>query len=77
TMRLGAYPCILEPGSKTQEIYGERQIYERHRHRYEVNVGYREKLEAVGLKFTGMSPDGILPEIVEREDHPWFIGVQF
>ncbi len=76
-MRLGAYPCILEPGSKTQEIYGERQIYERHRHRYEVNVGYREKLEAVGLKFTGMSPDGILPEIVEREDHPWFIGVQF
>ena len=77
TMRLGAYPCILEPGSKTQEIYGERQIYERHRHRYEVNVGYREKLEAVGLKFTGMSPDGILPEIVEREDHPWFSGVQF
>jgi len=77
TMRLGAYPCLLEPGSRIEEIYGKQHISERHRHRYEVNVGYREKLEAVGLKFTGMSPDGILPEIVEREDHPWFVGVQF
>ena len=77
TMRLGAYPCILEEGSKVAEIYGERHIYDRHRHRYEVNVAYREKLEAAGLIFSGMSPDGVLPEIVERRDHPWFVGVQF
>lgn len=77
TMRLGAYPCVIEDGSHVHRIYGERHIQERHRHRYEVNVGYREKLESTGLKFTGMSPDGVLPEIVEREDHPWFVGVQF
>ncbi|MDW3207603.1 MAG: CTP synthase [Alphaproteobacteria bacterium] len=77
TMRLGAYPCVIEDGSNVHRVYGERHIQERHRHRYEVNVGYREKLEKAGLKFTGMSPDGVLPEIVEREDHPWFIGVQF
>lgn len=77
TMRLGAYPCLIEEGSKTQEVYGSRHIHERHRHRYEVNVAYKERLEAAGLKFSGMSPDGILPEIVERPDHPWFIGVQF
>ena len=77
TMRLGAYPCILEEGSKVAEIYGERHIYDRHRHRYEVNVAYRDKLEAAGLIFSGMSPDGVLPEIVERRDHPWFVGVQF
>jgi len=77
TMRLGAYPCVVEDGSHIHEIYGARHISERHRHRFEVNVSYREKLEAVGLKFTGMSPDGVLPEIVEREDHPWFVGVQF
>ncbi|MDX2277119.1 MAG: CTP synthase [Hyphomonadaceae bacterium] len=77
TMRLGAFPAVLEPDSRVAEIYGETQISERHRHRYEVNTKYREKLEATGLRFSGMSPDGVLPEIVERADHPWFIGVQF
>ncbi|MFT3726733.1 MAG: CTP synthase [Terricaulis sp.] len=77
TMRLGAYPATLDPASKVAEIYGDTEIRERHRHRYEVNTKYRDKLEAAGLKFTGMSPDGLLPEIVEREDHPWFIGVQY
>ncbi|CAN5291284.1 CTP synthase [soil metagenome] len=77
TMRLGAFEAILEPGSKVAEIYGGVAISERHRHRYEVNIGYREAIEAAGLKFTGLSPDGVLPEIVERTDHPWFIGVQF
>jgi CTP synthase len=59
------------------EIYGADRISERHRHRYEVNIGYKERLEATGLRFSGMSPDGVLPEIVEIPDHPWFIGVQF
>jgi len=77
TMRLGAYACDLVAGSKVAEAYGASHISERHRHRYEVNIGYREKLEKVGLVFSGLSPDGILPEIVERPDHPWFIGVQF
>lgn len=77
TMRLGAYPAALTPGSKVREIYGEDTIYERHRHRYEINVAYREDIEAAGLKFSGLSPDGRLPEIVELEDHPWYIGVQF
>jgi CTP synthase len=77
TMRLGAYACDLVAGSKVAEAYGQAHISERHRHRYEVNIGYREKLEKVGLVFSGLSPDGILPEIVERPDHPWFIGVQF
>ena len=77
TMRLGAYEAVLTPGSKVAEIYGATQISERHRHRYEVNIAYREALESAGLKLTGVSPDGLLPEIVEREDHPWFIGVQF
>ncbi|MEQ8441719.1 MAG: CTP synthase [Alphaproteobacteria bacterium] len=77
TMRLGAYPCVVEDGSRLHEIYGARHISERHRHRYEVNVAYRERLEACGLEFTGMSPDGVLPEMVERKDHPWFVGVQF
>ena len=77
TMRLGAYPAELDPESKVAAIYGETHISERHRHRYEVNTKYREKLEAAGLCFSGMSPDGILPEIVERRDHPWFIGVQY
>jgi CTP synthase len=77
TMRLGAYTAALEPGSKVAEIYGDTAISERHRHRYEVNTKYREKLEASGLIFSGMSPDGLLPEIVERRDHPWFIGVQY
>jgi CTP synthase len=77
TMRLGAYPAHLSPGSKVAEIYGAAEILERHRHRYEVNIRYKERLEQVGLRFSGMSPDGILPEIVELPGHPWFIGVQF
>lgn len=77
TMRLGAYTAQLQPGSKVAEIYGETAIEERHRHRYEVDNKYREKLEGCGLVFSGMSPDGRLPEIVEVKDHPWFIGVQF
>ncbi|MFT5343488.1 MAG: CTP synthase [Paracoccaceae bacterium] len=77
TMRLGAYDAILSEGSKVAGIYGATTIEERHRHRYEVDMKYREKLESVGLKFSGMSPDGRLPEIVEWADHPWFIGVQF
>jgi CTP synthase len=77
TMRLGAYPAKLDGNSVVASIYGDEAISERHRHRYEVNTGYRERLEAGGLVFSGMSPDGMLPEIVERPDHPWFVGVQF
>jgi len=77
TMRLGAYEARLTPGSKIAEIYGSEEISERHRHRYEVNIGYREKLEACGLVFAGLSPDGVLPETIEYPDHPWFIGVQY
>jgi CTP synthase len=77
TMRLGAYDAVLTAGSKVAGIYGGLAIEERHRHRYEVDIKYREALEAKGLCFSGMSPDGRLPEIVEVEDHPWFIGVQF
>ncbi|QQN73613.1 CTP synthase [Croceicoccus sp. YJ47] len=77
TMRLGAYPAHLSEGSRVAQQYGTTRISERHRHRYEVNGAYRERLEAEGLQFSGMSPDGLLPEIVERPDHPWFIGVQF
>jgi CTP synthase len=77
TMRLGAYPAKLAKGSHISEIYGSTKISERHRHRYEVNINYRETLEKAGFFFTGMSPDGRLPEIAERKDHPWFIGVQF
>jgi CTP synthase len=77
TMRLGAFDAVLTPGSKVAEIYGATDISERHRHRYEVNIGYRQAIEASGLKFSGLSPDGVLPEIVERTDHPWFIGVQY
>jgi len=77
TMRVGAYEAVLTPGSKAAAIYGSATISERHRHRYEVNIGYRDDFEGAGLKMTGVSPDGVLPEIVEREDHPWFIGVQF
>ncbi|NYZ11943.1 CTP synthase [Azospirillum sp. RWY-5-1] len=77
TMRLGAYPAMLVPDSKVCDIYGASEISERHRHRYEVNVYYKERLEKVGLRFSGLSPDGELPEIVELPDHPWFIGVQF
>jgi CTP synthase len=77
TMRLGAYEAVLVPDSKVCEIYGATAISERHRHRYEVNIGYRQAIEGAGLRFTGLSPDGVLPEIVERVDHPWFVGVQF
>ncbi|MGC8203271.1 CTP synthase [Aliiroseovarius sp. PTFE2010] len=77
TMRLGAYTAELAEGSKVAAAYGTTTIEERHRHRYEVDVKYRDQLEACGLKFSGMSPDGRLPEIVEYPDHPWFIGVQF
>jgi CTP synthase len=76
-MRLGAYKAHLDAESRVAAIYGDTEISERHRHRYEVNTKYREKLEAAGLRFSGMSPDGLLPEIVERDDHPWFIGVQY
>jgi CTP synthase len=77
TMRLGAYAASLAEDSLAAEIYGATQITERHRHRYEVNIHYREALEATGLRFSGLSPDGVLPEIVEYADHPWFVGVQF
>ena len=77
TMRLGAYPCDLVNGSLAQRVYQTDQIQERHRHRYEVNIGYQERLTAVGLKVSGLSPDGRLPEIVELADHPFFMGVQF
>ncbi len=77
TMRLGAFPALLKPGSRIAEIYGASEISERHRHRYEVNFAYRERLEEKGLLFAGVSPDGLLPETVEIPEHPWFIGVQY
>ncbi len=77
TMRLGAYDAVLTPDSRVAEAYGSTTITERHRHRYEVNIGYKEALESAGLRLTGMSPDGVLPEIAERPDHPWFVGVQY
>jgi len=77
TMRLGAFVAQLDPASKIAAAYGSSQISERHRHRYEVNTAYRSRLEAAGLRFCGLSPDGLLPETVEYSDHPWFIGVQY
>ncbi len=77
TMRLGAFPALLKPGSRIAEIYGATEISERHRHRYEVNFTYRDQLESKGLVFAGTSPDGLLPETVEIPGHPWFIGVQY
>ncbi|OUI99770.1 CTP synthase [Acetobacter sp. DsW_54] len=77
TMRLGAYPATLVPGSRVAEAYGTNTIRERHRHRYEVNIHYKDQLEKAGLRFSGLSPDGILPEVVEYSDHPWFIAVQY
>ena len=77
TMRLGAYPALLRANSRASEIYGGTEITERHRHRYEVNINLKQRLEEAGLCFSGLSPDGELPEIVERVDHPWFVGVQF
>jgi CTP synthase len=77
TMRLGAYPAMLKRGSLISDIYGATEIEERHRHRYEININYRDRLEQHGLRFAGLSPDGLLPETVELEGHPWFIGVQY
>ncbi|MFT9382815.1 CTP synthase, partial [Gluconobacter sp.] len=77
TMRLGAFPAKLAAGSRAAEIYGTTDIRERHRHRWEVNLHYKDRLEKTGLRFSGMSPDGVLPEVVEYPDHPWFIGVQY
>ncbi|WP_295559953.1 CTP synthase, partial [uncultured Hyphomicrobium sp.] len=77
TMRLGAFPATLGKGTRIADIYGSTEISERHRHRYEVNTDYRARLENAGLRFAGLSPDGLLPETVEYPDHPWFIGVQF
>jgi CTP synthase len=78
TMRLGAYPAVLSPGSLVQAMYhGASEVQERHRHRYEVNVTYKQRLEATGMAFSGMSPDGVLPEIIELPGHPWFVGVQY
>src|SRR6202047_3939811 len=77
TMRLGTYPAVLQRGSRASEIYGATDISERHRHRYEVNTRYKDRLEQHGMRFSGMSPDGLLPEMVEYEGHPWFVGVQF
>lgn len=77
TMRLGAYDCEIQKGSKIAVAYGATKISERHRHRYEVNVKYKDAMEKAGMRFSGMSPDGKLPEIVELDDHPWYVGVQF
>ena len=76
-MRLGAYPATLVAGSRVADAYGATSIRERHRHRYEVNIHYKDQLEKAGLRFSGLSPDGILPEVVEYPDHPWFIAVQY
>ena len=77
TMRLGAYPCVLQEGSRVLSVYGESEISERHRHRFEVNNEYREALGAEGLRFSGLSPDGGLVEIIELSDHPFFVATQF
>ena len=77
TMRLGAYKAKLEENSMIRKIYGKKMIIERHRHRYEVNINYKDKFEKKGMNFSGLSPDGLLPEIIELKNHPWFIGVQF
>ncbi|MBN9655239.1 CTP synthase [Halobacillus litoralis] len=77
TLRLGIYPSRLQPGTKAMEAYGEEVVYERHRHRFEFNNHYREQMEAAGFKFSGTSPDGRLVEIIEVEDHPWFVASQF
>ncbi|MFT8957548.1 MAG: CTP synthase [Gluconobacter oxydans] len=77
TMRLGAYPAKLVPGSRVAEIYGRTEIRERHRHRWEVNAHYKDRLEKTGLRFSGLSPDGVLPEVIEYPDHAWFVAVQY
>ena len=77
TMRLGAYPCVLGEGTSARKIYNRQKVSERHRHRYEVNNAYRERLEAGGLVLSGLSPDGSLVEMIELKDHPWFVASQF
>jgi CTP synthase len=77
TLRLGSYPCQLEEGSRAREIYGSDTITERHRHRYEFNMDYREDLEKAGMRFSGLSPDKSLVEVVELKDHPFFVAVQY
>ncbi len=77
TMRLGDWPCVLRPGTRAHKAYKQERIAERHRHRYEFNPEYRERLEAAGLVLSGTSPDGRLVEMVEIEDHPWFVACQF
>jgi CTP synthase len=77
TMRLGAYPCVLEEKSVARKLYNRKKTSERHRHRYEVNNAYREKLEAGGLVLSGLSPDGGLVEMIELPGHPWFVASQF
>jgi len=77
TMRLGSYPCVLQPGTRAAAAYGQPQVSERHRHRFEFNNAYREQLGEAGLVFSGVSPDGRLVEIAELRDHPWMLGSQF
>ncbi|MCR3956745.1 MAG: gamma-glutamyl-gamma-aminobutyrate hydrolase family protein, partial [Gudongella sp.] len=77
TLRLGSFPCILGEGTRAREIYGSDMITERHRHRYEFNMDYREQLKKAGMRFSGLSPDGDLVEVVELEDHPFFVAVQY
>ncbi|MDR2902089.1 MAG: gamma-glutamyl-gamma-aminobutyrate hydrolase family protein, partial [Lactobacillales bacterium] len=77
TMRLGGYPCVIESGTLAYQIYGRDQIRERHRHRFEMDISYEKPLFEKGVKVSGKSPDGLLPEIIEIDTHPFFIGVQF
>src|SRR5690606_23179306 len=77
TMRLGIYPCQIERGSRAEAAYGQNLIYERHRHRYEFNNEYRDQMAEAGIRFCGTSPDGRLVEMIELEDHPWFVACQF
>ena len=76
TLRLGAYPCVLKEGTKAYALYGEKEIFERHRHRYEVNNDYRTILEEQGMTMAGLSPDGHIVEMIELKDHPFFVGTQ-
>ena len=76
-MRLGRYPCVLAEGSRSRDLYGQAEISERHRHRYEFNNDFRAEMEAAGMRLAGLSPDGRLVEIIELPDHPWFVGAQF
>ena len=76
TLRLGAYPCVLQEGSKAYELYGKKEITERHRHRYEVNNDYRKALTSNGMNLVGQSPDGHIVEMIEIPNHPWFVGTQ-